>query len=670
MYKIYLIIITLLFSVFSCKQTDKSTNIDYQTKYNDVLNIKKLPAKKHDLNAFGFSDMGAWHAYSLPPNDSINYQAGFIGPLLMKNFGTWLGKKTAQLVLLQDDKTLVEYSRDSTKTSYYPGKLVQKLVAKDLKITQELIFVDNRTAMILNRICNTGKKSIALQWAFKNEYFPNKLSFREEENQLHIVLPDSSFLCISFKDENFSTLSDSLGSTIKGKDKFIIESGETYELVQLQSYFFNKMEWAKAQNNLQGYLQNPQQYLTETHQRWNQYLGNIFQSKNKLLDTLAYQKIAIKSLQTLVSNWRSPAGTLKHNGLFPSAAYHGFYGFWSWDSWKHAVALAQFDLYLAKESVRCMFDFQDSAGMVADCVYQDSTENNWRDTKPPLAAWAVWSIFEKTGDTAFVQEMYPALLKYHKWWYTNRDVNKNGLCEYGSTDGTLIAAKWESGMDNAVRFDSTKLLKSTNKAWSMNQESVDLNVFLQKEKEYMADLASAINKPDEAKLFNTEAEQLTKKIRKHFWSTDKNYFFDYHFEKKQFIEAYGPEGWLALWTNLATKEQAQSIMGIMLDSTRFNTKVPLPTLDASHPGFNPLKGYWRGPVWIDQLYFGIEGLKNYGYEKEADIMRYKFMHNAEGLLSDSPIRENYHPLSGKGLNAEHFSWSAAHILLLLTKNYK
>lgn len=106
-----------------------------------------------------------------------------------------------------------------------------------------------------------------------------------------------------------------------------------------------------------------------------------------------------------------------------------------------------------------MFDYMDEYGMVADCVYTDKKENNWRDTKPPLAAWAVWKVYEQTKDAAFVKEMYPKLVKYHQWWYENRDHDKNRLCEYGSTDGTRIAAAWESGMDNAVRFDEAVLMK-------------------------------------------------------------------------------------------------------------------------------------------------------------------------------------------------------------------
>ncbi len=78
-----------------------------------------------------------------------------------------------------------------------------------------------------------------------------------------------------------------------------------------------------------------------------------------------------------------------------------------------------------------------------------------------------------------------------------------------------------------------------------------------------------------------------------------------------------------------------------------------------------MKGYWRGPVWLDQFAFGTEGLRRYGYGKLAAALEAKLLANAEGLTGNQPIYENYHPLTGKGLNARNFSWSAAHLLMIL-----
>ena len=116
---------------------------------------------------------------------------------------------------------------------------------------------------------------------------------------------------------------------------------------------------------------------------------------------------------------------------------------------------------------------------------------------------------------------------------------------------------------------------------------------------------------------------------------------------------------------LPVNEQANAVKLHLMDTTKFNTKVPFPTLDASHDKFNPRNGYWRGPVWLDQVYFGIKGLEKYGYDDEAKMLKTNLFENAEGLMGGAPIRENYHPITGEGLNAKHFSWSAAHILMMI-----
>ena len=128
----------------------------------------------------------------------------------------------------------------------------------------------------------------------------------------------------------------------------------------------------------------------------------------------------------------------------------------------------------------------------------------------------------------------------------------------------------------------------------------------------------------------------------------------------------GCEGWIPLWANVATAEQAEAVKTNMMNPEYFNTKVPFQTLTASHPDFTPDVGYWRGPNWIDQAYFGVVGLHNYDYHEDAYEATYKLIHNAEGVVSKGPsIRENYHPITGAGMESHNFSWSAAHYLLLL-----
>ena len=124
-----------------------------------------------------------------------------------------------------------------------------------------------------------------------------------------------------------------------------------------------------------------------------------------------------------------------------------------------------------------------------------------------------------------------------------------------------------------------------------------------------------------------------------------------------------------IWPEKSEKFIDQKVKNKMMNPKKFYTKVPFQTMSADHEKFNPLKGYWRGPNWLDQAYFGVKGLRNYGYNEEADKATLQILEGAEGVLEKGKsIRENYHPITGKGLNAKNFSWSAAHIIMLLMKD--
>ena len=649
----------LAIPLVSCKKTQETTS---EPEFQNVLDLSVIPQDAYNLDGFGFSDLGAWHGFALPPKDSIEYAGGFSGPLLMKTYGRWIAKSLCQLNILDQNLHNIPFEPSKTKIYSLPGRLVQVLETENLRIKLTLIFVDERTSLQSTKIQNISKEAQRFYLSWNGELFERNIDFQTSTHSFSFQLPDSSLMETAFSIPLKSVvLKDSILDVLAEKTE--LKKGENMRIEFVIRYSFHQDFKDQNLTALRDLLQKPELLDQQNQKRWNNYILKICTPEM----TIAEKQLGVKCLQTLVTNWRSPAGDLQHHGIFPSAAYQGFYGFWSWDSWKHSVAVVQFDPFLAKEGIRSMFDYQNKAGMVADCIYFDSTENNWRDTKAPLAAWSVFEVFEATKDTAFVREMLPKLIKYHQWWYSDRDHDQNGLCEYGSTDGTLIAAKWESGMDNAVRFDQTKILQNSATAWSFDQESVDLNAYLQKEKEYLAKLCSINGQEKAATKFQNEAKELAERIRTYFWHPEKQWFFDRKLNQGAFLSDYGPEGWTPLWTGIASKEQAASLVKIMLDTSRFNTKIPLPTLDAAHKKFNPLKGYWRGPVWLDQAYFGIEALRNYGYQEEAYQLTQKIFQNAEGLLENAPIRENYHPISGKGLNAKHFSWSAAHLLLTLEK---
>lgn len=626
------------------------------------LDYHITPKHKFDKDGLMFSDQGAWFAYSF--SDSI-VTNGFSGPFLMtQQNGVWASTSLANFSL-KDDKNNSLLNFSTTKTSSFNSHLEEIQKNDKIELKKELVFVSGHTALQRFTITNNSIESLTIHPSFGANLFKVFSEVTHNDNQVTFNSNTSSAKgVIQFLNEDISTMSDSLFYNSHLETSFL-KPNESKSFVISQSFIFPEYSWEDEQKLIASV--DFDSVLSARKSEKNTQLKSLIENRKPQFQDSIYAQVLAKAQLTLQNNWRIPAGEISHEGLFPSYHYVWFNGFWSWDSWKHAVGLSYYDLRLAKEQIKLMFKFQNEDGFVADCVYRDTTieAHNYRDTKPPLSAWAVAKIYEKDNDIAFVKYMYPKLKKYHYWWYNKRDHDKDGICEYGSTDGSLVAAKWESGMDNAIRFDNSKILKNSEDAYSLDQESIDLNAYLYAEKLFLSELAKALQNED-SKTYLKEAETLKQHIQTQFYDEEDGWFYDTTLDGNTFIKGEGSEGWTALWANAATKAQAERVKNRMMNPEKFFTKVPFQTMSADHEKFDPLKGYWRGPNWLDQAYFGIKGLRNYAYIEDADKATIQLLKGANGILEKGKaIRENYHPLTGKGLHAHNFSWSAAHIIMML-----
>ncbi|AOC96610.1 Glucosidase YgjK precursor [Flavobacterium anhuiense] len=667
MYKKKFFLILVFFFIISSGWSQKGFSILESAK--NSINFKGNPTNATDRKSLAFSDKGAWFAFGFL--DASNVQAGFSGPFLMtEQNGVWLSSSFVSLQL-KDEKgqDIIDWKSSLVVQNSYNSHLEQQFKNEKLDVKQQLVFLSGHTVLQRTSITNKSAKPITLFPSYNASLFLDDLQLSNEKNTLRIV--SSKSIAVGYI--QFLKSNPEIEITKQGykaqTEKLVLKPNETKEIVVSQTFIFPQYSWKTENETIQKTVFTT--LLNNTQKEKEKQLAQLIAKKKNIYKDHSYSDLIAKLVLTLQNNTRIPAEGLKHGGLFPSYNYEWFHGFWAWDSWKHAVAVANYDAELAKNQMRALFDYQDPNGFIPDCVYRNNLleENNYRNTKAPLAAWAVWKIYEKTKDDNFIKEFYPKLTLYHNWWYKERDHDQDGLCEFGSTDGTVIAAKWESGMDNAVRFDDSKILKNGEKAYSLDQESVDLNSFLFAEKNYLSKMASVLKLNDEAKKWMNESDALKLKIQKQFWDQETGWFYDTTIDGKTLIKAMGCEGYCPIWVEVATNEQAKAAKNNMVDPASLNTFVPLPTLAANHPKFKPDNGYWRGPIWLDQSYFGINGLEKYGYTKEANELAYKLMHNAEGVMDKgTSIRENYQPVNGKGLEAYNFSWSASHYLMLLLED--
>ncbi|MDW7681975.1 MAG: trehalase family glycosidase, partial [bacterium] len=514
------------------------------------------------------------------------YFGGFPGPFRFTE-GRWLSRSLVQFKLLNaDDLSEIDLkTARKKKIVFYPGRLHQYFQTEKLELQLDLWYLTGNTALIRAAIKNISTDVISVIPQWQGSTFANDLQFTLEHDRLRLDLTDQERFYLHPISRSSITTDYELESNSYRIRKIPINLPLNLPLFNyfVVTHIVEGKELFSEIDNIREMLRQPNQAFQQNVHRWNHFLHQIFQATSLKDQRSNYRYVAVKSLLTLVNNWRKPYRGLRHGGLFPSSAAPYFFGFWAWDSWKHAVALTQFAPEIAKDQIRAMFDYQDESGMVADCIFADAAANNWRNTKPPLAAWAVFNVYEADRDTAFLKEMFPRLKRYHAWWYQHRDHDGNGLCEYGSTDGSIEAAAWESGMDNAARFDAAIMLKNHPGAYSMDQESVDLNSFLFAEKKYLAKIAAVLQKNDEAGELLREAEELQIKIQKMMYDESTGYFYDIKLQTKEPILIQGPEGWIPLWAGVASAEQAETARGILIDPSKFATFVPFPTLARDAP---------------------------------------------------------------------------------------
>lgn len=625
-----------IISGFAACTTTSPKDMSYDRnryEFNDILDIRLTPDST--VSRVGcFTDAGSWMGFTLPQSD--RWVNGFCGPFSIDN-RIWFAQAAVEVGLSGKKDVMTPDS-----VSYFPGEVYMASSSAEGRIFQRMNFIDANTALLqVETDCKAGLSFTARQWN-------SHIRLEAERNTVTAYHPNGEIITLSFGNDITLTCDkhNYMAQTQPGCKKAVVAI----------SFFTSEKELLANRQHIQFLLNNPKEELAQNTARWNGYLQNVLRDDMKP----EYDRIAVKSVVTLISNWRTHREGLLHEGVIPSHAVGYFIGFWAWDSWRFSAALASFAPELAKNNIRAMFDYQLPDGMIIDCIYTNSAENNARDSKPPLVCWAVDKIFTHTQDTAFVKEMYPQLLAYYKWWYAKRDHNHNGICEFGSTDGTLEAAAWESGMDNAIRFDHTKMLKNAEDAWSMDQESVDLNAYLAYECRLLKKFASLAGT-------TFDGPDYSDKIADYFFDEQTGWFCDRRLSDGSFIEEPGCEGYTPLWVGIADQRQMDKALVLLTDTTKFSTYIPFPTIAADNPKCDS-NGYWRGPIWLDQTYQAITGLRNYGYKELADQYTEQVFERCQGLQEDAPIHENYGTHDGKRLQAPHFSWSASH-LLMMYENY-
>ncbi|OGB61746.1 MAG: hypothetical protein A2Y94_12700 [Caldithrix sp. RBG_13_44_9] len=262
---------------------------------------------------------------------------------------------------------------------------------------------------------------------------------------------------------------------------------------------------------------------------------------------------------------------------------------------------------------------------------------NQLTTSAPWYAWQNWEIYKITRDKKFLQEMYASSQKFYNYYVSNRDSDKDGLCEWGAH------AVLESVRDAYVAvWDEV--------GWPSNFEGMDLNCMLVQEAKSLAGMARELGKEKDALKWEQDALSRTEKINQYMWDESSGFYYhvdkkdnDFSFEKPGDLKREEIIGFLPLWAGIASPQQTEKLIQKLSDPKKFWRSYGVPSLAADDSYYNA-KGYWNGPVWVEWDYLIMDGLLQYGYKDLAKELVQRVAANMIAQLKkDHQFWEFYSP---------------------------
>jgi hypothetical protein len=334
-------------------------------------------------------------------------------------------------------------------------------------------------------------------------------------------------------------------------------------------------------------------------------------------------------------------------------------------------------------------------------------------TQPPMLAEAIVQVGAKLAwpeRRSWYRMMYPALLDYHQWLYNERDPHGEGL--------VLQIHPWETGLDNTPpwmaelhehllpfwirlieklklgviinlfrrdtktipmdqRFNAVEAvamydiqLRLRRKAYDSAKildhslfsiEDLTFNSILSRANQHLKDIAKSIKEELPEELLDRMAK--TEKTFEELWDPYSQQYYSRDFITHKLLKVPSIATLMPLYAGTISKEKAEQLVRQLENEHSFGPAYPVPSVPVNSFWFKP-QGYWQGPTWLNTNWLIIDGLRRYGFKDYAETLKESTLE----MVEHSGMYEYFDPLTGQGIGAMDFSWTAAlSIDLLKTK---
>ena len=157
-------------------------------------------------------------------------------------------------------------------------------------------------------------------------------------------------------------------------------------------------------------------------------------------------------------------------------------------------------------------------------------------------------------------------------------------------------------------------------------------------------------------------QQSKRRFKEKFWNPDLQTFTPYDLRGNHPISQREIGAMVALYAEIATPHQAHKIDTYLCSLHARNFYI-CPSFDVDSSLFDS-KRYWRGPIWPQMNWMLFHGLKHYGFEQTAQIVKSDLLElvSRSGFYEYFESQKNLVKNNSKGYGGDNFSWTAACVL--------
>jgi len=277
---------------------------------------------------------------------------------------------------------------------------------------------------------------------------------------------------------------------------------------------------------------------------------------------------------------------------------------------------------------------------------------------PPILSWVEWDLYELCGDRKRLARVYPHLKAFHRY------------CEktFKMEDGLYMGNHLGCGMDNLPRWprdfkgegdfiqldpkdiytDAARdwycggIRGSIEEKWNKQGRFIDLSAQMALDARMLMQMAELLGLEADGCDFQKEYDELAATLNETCWSEEDSFYFDLGFGKQ--VDRFHIGAYWCLIAGIVPAEKVDRFCSHLSDPKKFGRPVPVPSLAADDPDYNPVGEYWRGSSWAPTTYMVLKGLQVVGKTNLARNLAEKYVQAVYDLLLESgTIWENIAP---------------------------